>query len=111
MASTRFNRSDAALPRLNQGECSFLQIWPLTFQPVDATIGAKPALLAANIAVRVELQPGTCLLQRRFAAQIRADLAIAQAGHGWQTPVIAARHQGTHLLDESVSQHRVDPAI
>src|SRR5215203_1796576 len=69
----------------------------------------------ANVAVRVEPNPLDGLVETRLAANVRQQLAIAEATHGRGGLRNSTREQGLHLGDESsldlIAHPIVDRAI
>ena len=65
----------------------------------------------ANITVRVMSNPLHSLLEARLAADIRQQLAIAEAAHGWCALRNSALEQGSHLADESSLDLIAHPVI
>ena len=73
----------------------------LGIDPLDRRIGAKPGELPLGEAARRALHRRSAPSRSRSAAQVRADLAVADAAQRRQLGAVAALPEGAHLVDQA----------
>src|SRR5437879_3711485 len=72
-------------------------------------VGTQPGGLALGQLPRREQRAAAAFVEIEFAVEMLPDLAITDRTHRWQVCMqVCARAQGTHFIDESLREHRIE---
>src|SRR5579859_1291605 len=82
-----------------------------SFEPVNVAFAAKPGLLALGVLSRRLLNRGSCGIQREFATQHRAKLAVTDEIERLCHFRDILLHEPTNFFQPSGGQHRVRPGM